>query len=72
MSITLPLDRMTTAEKLQVMEDLWADLTRNEQEFESPAWHERILKEREDRLTAGEEKPIDWEVAKKELRNRLT
>ena len=67
MSITLPLNQMTTAEKLQVMEDLWADLTRNEQEFESPAWHEPILKEREDRLRAGEETPIDWEVAKKEL-----
>lgn len=66
MSITLPLDQMTTAEKLRLMEGLWADLTRNEQEFESPAWHARILKEREDRLRTGEETPIDWEVAKKE------
>jgi hypothetical protein len=72
MGITLPLDQMTTAEKLRIMEDLWADLTRNDQEFESPAWHERILKEREDRLRTGEETPIDWEVAKKDLRNRLT
>lgn len=69
MSITLPLDQMTTAEKLRVMEDLWTDLTRSEQEFESPAWHERVLKEREDRLRAGEETPIDWEVAKSELRD---
>jgi hypothetical protein len=71
MSITLPLDQMTTAEKLQVMEDLWANLARNEQEFESPAWHEQILKEREERLRAGDESPIDWEQAKKDLRNRL-
>jgi len=25
----LPLDQMTTAEKLQVMEEIWTDLTRN-------------------------------------------
>jgi hypothetical protein len=72
MSITLPLDQMTTAEKLRIMEDLWTDLTRKEEEFESPAWHERILKEREDRVRTGEEQPNEWEVAKKELRNRLT
>ena len=47
MSITLPLDKMTTAEKLCVMEELWADLTQNENEFESPAWHLTVLQERE-------------------------
>jgi hypothetical protein len=70
MSITLPLDQMTTAEKLKVMEDLWTDLTRNEPEFESPAWHEDVLKQREQRLKAGEETPVDWETAKKELRDQ--
>lgn len=72
MSISLPLDQMTTADKLRVMEELWADLTRNEEEFESPAWHLEVLQEREERLKAGEENPIDWETAKKELRDRLT
>ena len=72
MSITLPLDQMTTADKLCVMEELWADLTRNEKEFESPAWHLEVLQQREERLKAGEEPPIDWETAKKELRDRLT
>jgi hypothetical protein len=62
---------MTTAEKLRVMEELWADLSRSEQEFESPAWHETVLREREERLRNGEEIPIDWEIAKKELRDRL-
>ena len=72
MSITLPLDQMTTAEKLRVMEDLWAGLTRNEREFESPAWHEDVLREREERVRTGQESPIDWETAKKEFRNPLT
>jgi hypothetical protein len=72
MSVTLPLDQMTTAEKLQAMEDLWADLTRNEHEFESPAWHQAVLQEREERLSTGQETPIDWEVARKQLRDTLT
>ena len=72
MSVTLPLDQMTTAEKLQAMEELWKDLTGTDSEFESPAWHESVLNEREARLVAGEEIPIDWEVARKALRDTLT
>ncbi len=71
MDITLPLDKMTTAEKLRAMEALWADLTRNEAEFESPAWHEQILKEREASVQSGQASFIDWETAKKQLRDKL-
>jgi hypothetical protein len=71
MSITLPLAEMTTAEKLDVMETLWADLSRDERNVPSPAWHKSILEEREARRQAGEEKPIEWEAAKKELRARF-
>jgi hypothetical protein len=72
MDITLPLDQMTTAEKLRAMEALWADLSRHEEEIESPPWHEQILKQREDRVRSGQETFIDWETAKKQLRDRLT
>jgi hypothetical protein len=41
---------------------------RSEQEFESPAWHESVLAEREERVRSGEEPSMDWEIAKKELR----
>ena len=71
MDITLPLDKMTTAEKLRAMEALWADLTRNEADFESPAWHEQILKEREAGVQSGQASFIDWETAKKQLRDKL-
>ncbi len=71
MSVTLPLDQMTTAEKLQAMEDLWKSLTRKEFELESPAWHETVLADREERLAREEEVPIEWELAKEELRNTL-
>jgi len=72
MDITLPLDKMTTAEKLRAMETIWADLCRHEEELESPAWHEQVLREREERVKSGKEKFLDWEVAKKQLRDKLT
>jgi hypothetical protein len=68
MSVNLPLDQMSTEEKLQAMEALWADLTRNEEQFESPAWHEQVLEEREQRIGSGEESFVDWELVKKQLR----
>jgi hypothetical protein len=71
MSVTLPLAEMTTAEKLDVMEALWADLSSDETNVPSPAWHEDVLEERRARRDAGQEIPIDWEAAKQELRNRL-
>lgn len=71
MSSTLPLDQMTTEEKLVAMEELWADLTGNQEEFKSPAWHEAELKEREKRAADGLERPVDWDAAKDELRNRF-
>ena len=72
MEATLPLDKMTVAEKLRAMETLWADLSRNEAQIESPAWHGDVLRDREAKIKSGEEKFIDWEVAKKQLRDKLT
>ena len=71
MDITLPLDQMSIEEKLRVMETLWNDLTRQEQEFPSPAWHEDVLRMREERLQAGQDDFIDWDTAKNQLRDRL-
>jgi hypothetical protein len=65
MNAALPLDKMTVAEKLQAMEELWADLSRDEH-FASPAWHEDVLQER-----AGQNDLMDWETAKAQLRARL-
>jgi len=71
MSVNLQLDQMTTEEKLRAMEELWADLTHNQDAYESPPWHETVLKEREERVKAGHETFIDWDEAKSQLRDRL-
>jgi hypothetical protein len=65
MTVALPLEQMTVAEKLQAMEVLWADLSRDGS-LESPAWHGTVLAER-----ADENNFVDWETAKRDLRARL-
>jgi len=71
MSVTLPLHEMTVPEKLRMMEALWEDLSRNSDALESPAWHEAVLQEREERIASGQAAFTDWEHAKSEIRQRV-
>ena len=71
MRTTLQIEQMSRVEKLQAMEALWVDLSRSESEVESPTWHAYALRETEERVVAGEERIVDWEVAKQELRKRF-
>ncbi len=68
MNIVLPLDSMTTADKLRTMETLWDDLCRKSDELLSPAWHGDVLSEREHRLEEGKEQILDWDEAKDNIR----
>jgi hypothetical protein len=71
MTITQQIEQMSRAEKLQLMEAIWTDLSKKEAEVISPAWHEDVLRETEARVAAGEERIADWEIAKRELRKRF-
>jgi hypothetical protein len=71
MSYTLPLDEMTTAEKLEVMESIWEDLCRYPEAVPSPAWHAPVLSERASLLQQGEEQATSWDQAKKRIRASL-
>ncbi|HZL13650.1 MAG TPA: addiction module protein [Verrucomicrobiae bacterium] len=64
----LEIQQMPLQEKLKLMEALWADLSRDDAEVESPAWHANALRETSERLARGEEKVLDWEQVKIELR----
>jgi len=71
MPSTIDLQEMTTPDKLRLMEALWQNLSKAATEVASPEWHGEVLAER-DRLTdSGEETFIDWESAKKQLREEL-
>ena len=67
----LPLSEMSVEEKLQAMEALWEDLSRDAN-LESPAWHEEVLVERDRQIEAGEARFVDWEQAKADIRLRLS
>ena len=72
MPVEFDIEKMTLEEKLRAMETLWADLSRNAETLQSPDWHGDVLKERAARVASGEEQYVDWEQAKRELRQRLT
>lgn len=71
MVTTLQIEQMSRAEQLQAMEAIWAALSKNEAEVASPAWHANALKKTEARLATGQEKIVEWEAAKVELRHRF-
>lgn len=71
MSVNLQLDQMTTKEKLQVMEALWADLC-SRASVAMPQWQKDILDHRQRLIDEGKAEFIDWETAKKQLRERTS
>jgi hypothetical protein len=71
MKLDLPLAEMSVAEKLAAMEAIWADLSRHAPDQMMPAWHAEILEDRERRLAAGQEEVMDWEEAKRRLRQEI-
>ncbi len=65
------LNHLSKAEKLRMMDALWDDLTHDVEPFQSPAWHEDVLKETQQLVANGEVELLDWEKAKELLRNQL-
>jgi hypothetical protein len=70
-SIHLPLEKMTMAEKLETMELLWADISKTPAELPSPSWHRDVLNERRRLVAEGKLKFLDWGKAIAELREEL-
>lgn len=69
--IELPLSKLSTAQKLDLMEAIWADLCSREDTLESPDWHQPVLRERETSLSEGTEIVLDWTEAKKSIRKTV-
>ena len=70
MPVALPLKKMSRDEKLRAMEALWADLSQDEDRFESPAWHAQSLRNAERAVKNGKAKFMDLEQAKKRIRRK--
>ena len=67
MSIDLPLDSMSVAEKLEAMETIWSSLCQKPGDVQSPVWHEEVLAERTRRLASGKTSVSTWNDAKARL-----
>lgn len=67
MSISLPLNEMTIEEKLQMMEAIWDDLSRQADDMPSPPWHGELLAARDAAIARGEASFEDWETAKERI-----
>ncbi|MFA5517460.1 MAG: addiction module protein [Desulfuromonadales bacterium] len=71
MSASNDLEKMTIEEKIRAMESLWDDLCRHAPDKLTQTWHEEVLLQRERAESVGEAQFIDWDAAKKKLRESL-
>lgn len=65
------LTRLTNAERIELLEVIWASLE-NKGELESPAWHDEELRRREQEIASGVAKFIPWEEAKADILRRTS
>ncbi len=70
MTMTLHLETMTIADKLQAMELIWDDLLRSAEQVPSPAWHGDVLRARKARVREGKAHYADWAEAKQRIREQ--
>lgn len=66
------IQKLSFHEKLATMEVLWDAIIQQENQLDVPQWHKDILDEREQLIQEGKAKFIDWEVAKKEIREAVS
>ena len=64
-------NQLPLREKLLVMEAIWDDLSRQEQDLEVPQWHQDLLDKRERLLAEGKAQFVDWEQAKRQIKEAI-
>jgi hypothetical protein len=71
MGTALSVDKMSIEEKFQTMETIWDDLCKKADSISSPPWHEKVLNDRENAISNGDDVFIDLHSAKKNIENSL-
>ena len=62
------VSRLSKAERLQALEWLWASLSKEQQDIESPEWHGEVLVARKAKVDSGEAQFLSVAQLKKRLR----
>ena len=63
------IDRMSIAERLKTIEQIWNSLTENADQVPSPDWHGEVLADRKARAARGEAKFLTLDQLRSRLRN---
>lgn len=71
MKLDIPLDKMSTTEKLIAVETLWEDLSKSQDSIPSPSWHADVLTARERRVKEGKSSFIGWSASKENIRKLI-
>ncbi len=66
------LSRLTSAERVELMNVIWDSLDAKAQENESPAWHEEELRRRSEEVASGKAEFTKWEDAQSEVLRRTS
>ena len=69
--LNILLSDLTFGQKLNLLESVWDDLSKEEQKLDSPSWHNDILSDREEALAIGKLTISDWEEAKDRIRKKV-
>ena len=69
--VAVDLDSLSRPQKVELLEALWLDLTRDGDEVESPRWHGQVLADRVRLTESGSEQFVDWNGAKEKLLREL-
>lgn len=70
--VELPLAKLTLAQKLDLIETLWADIAKDQEQLESPTWHAEVLADRQKALEAGKATVRDWQEAKERIKRNVS
>ena len=68
---SIDISVLSSAEKIDLMELLWRDLSKNPENIEVPKWHLKQLEESERAIAAGTDEFIDIDEFETELREKL-
>ena len=71
MDISIPLNEMTTIDKLRAIEDIWENLLHDSENIPSPARHADVLSAREQRIQQGKSRFSDWDEAKSRILKKM-
>jgi hypothetical protein len=68
--LVLPLEKMTVAEKMDVIDRIMADLSRNSSAVPEIEWHGELLRKRAEDLQTGTDRLITLEEAEIRIREK--